>query len=340
MNTYHLRLNDVDDFVPQFAEKLGIGFKSNLGEFTVNIPSDIGSGKVACVNFPNGIGLYTFNFTFHDDTCLRIYHPSVNPIRFIYCVEGTLNAYFKDEKSCELKNHQHLIAATTANGTQCFQFNAGEKVRICYLEVNRRKFQSYLSFELHEIEENYFRLFADIDAENEIFQTGSYGLRTMDTIREIEDCGVEGFPRINYLGGKSLEVLSHMLLQFREGPEMHEPKLKKRDLRAIERAVTHINQNIANTGTVQELAKVSGINVNKLQDGFQEVYGKTVNAYIRDVRLTHAMNMLLSGEKGVGEVVYELGLSSRSYFSKIFKRRYGVLPKDVLNNKNLTEASE
>ena len=117
-------------------------------------------------------------------------------------------------------------------------------------------------------------------------------------------------------------------------------KLKKRDLRAIERAVTHINQNIANTGTVQELAKVSGINVNKLQDGFQEVYGKTVNAYIRDVRLTHAMNMLLSGEKGVGEVVYELGLSSRSYFSKIFKRRYGVLPKDVLNNKNLTEASE
>ena len=35
MNTYHLRLNDVDDFVPQFAEKLGIGFKSNLGEFTV-----------------------------------------------------------------------------------------------------------------------------------------------------------------------------------------------------------------------------------------------------------------------------------------------------------------
>ena len=58
MDTYHLRLNDVEDFVPQLAEKLGIGFKSNLGEFTVNIPSDIGSGKVACVNFPNGIGLY------------------------------------------------------------------------------------------------------------------------------------------------------------------------------------------------------------------------------------------------------------------------------------------
>ena len=162
----------------------------------------------------------------------------------------------------------------------------------------------------------------------------------MDTIREIEDCGVEGFPRINFLGGKALEVLSHMLLQFREGPEMHEPRIKKRDLRAFERAVTHINENISNTGTVQQLAKISGINVNKLQDGFQEVYGKTVNNYIRDVRLTRAMNMLLSGEKGVGEVVYELGLSSRSYFSKIFKRRYGVLPKDVLNNKNLSEASE
>ncbi|MFC6861154.1 helix-turn-helix domain-containing protein [Zunongwangia atlantica] len=340
MDTYHLRLNDVEDFVPQLAEKLGIGFKSNLGEFTVNIPSDKGNGKVNCINFPNGIGLYTFNLEFEEDTCLRIYHPSVNPIRFIYCVEGTLNAYFKDEKDCVLRSHQHLIAATLANGTQCFQFNGGERVKICYLEVNRRKFQSYLSFDLSEIEENYFRLFGDIEAENEVFQTGNYGLRTMDTIREIEDCGVEGFPRINYLGGKALEVLSHMLLQFREGPEMHEPKLKKRDLRAIERAVTYINENISNTGTVQELAKVGGINVNKLQDGFQEVYGKTVNTYIRDVRLTRAMNMLLSGEKGVGEVVYELGLSSRSYFSKIFKRRYGVLPKDVLNNKNLTEASE
>ncbi|WBL27049.1 helix-turn-helix transcriptional regulator [Zunongwangia sp. HGR-M22] len=340
MNTYHLQLNDVEDFVPKLAEKLGIGFKNKLGEFTVSIPSDYGSGKVNCINFPNGIGLYTLDLKFLEDTCLKIIHPNVCPIRFIYCVEGDLNAYIEEDSGCVLKSHQHLIAATTSTGIQSLKFKGGDKVLVCYLEVNRLKFKNYLSFDLNEIEEKYFRLFGDIEGDNEVFQTGSYGLRTLDTIREIENCSLEGFPRINYLGGKALEVFSHMLLQFREGNRTQEPRLKKRDLKAIERAVSYINENIANTGTVQTLAKISGVNVNKLQDGFQEVYGKTVNSYIRDVRLTRAMNLLLSGEKGVGEVVYELGLSSRSYFSKIFKRRYGILPKDVLNNKNLTEASE
>ena len=73
--------------------------------------------------------------------------------------------------------------------------------------------------------------------------------------------------------------------------------------------------------------------MNKLQEGFQSIFGKTVNEYIRDVRLTRALNILLAGNKNVSEVVYELGLSSRSYFSKIFKEKYGVSPGKYLPEK-------
>lgn len=341
MKKYRLELKDVDEFIPQLAELFGIGYKNKLGEFAVNIPLDLGSDQVRGINFPNGIGLYNFNIRFKEKTVFCIYHNKVKPIRFIYCIKGEIGAGLGNQEChSNLLCHQHLIAAPRAEDYQYLEFEADSDISLCYLEVDRNRFKNYLSFDLDEIGSTYFQFFADIHSENQIFQLGSYGLQTLDVIKSIEDCNLYGFPRINYLGGKALEVLAYLLAQFGGDENQLEPRFKKRDLIAIERAVDHINNNIANTGTVQELAKISGVNVNKLQDGFQELYGKTVNAYIRDIRLNRAMNMLVEGEKGVGEIVYELGLSSRSYFSKIFKRKYGVLPRYVLNKNQFKEVSE
>ena len=55
----------------------------------------------------------------------------------------------------------------------------------------------------------------------------------------------------------------------------------------------------------------------------------TVNDYIKEYRLKRALTMLTSEDKNVSEVVYALGLSSRSYFSKIFKEKYGIPPSSL-----------
>lgn len=334
MQEYFLKLKNVNDFIPGLSEQFGIGFKNDLGEYKLQVPKDLGKGNIQCINFPNGIGLYWYKCEFKEDTKLRIYHPKVTPLRLVYCVGGELTSHFNDEKeSLNIKDHEHLIAAPRADEVHSLIFKENVEVDICYLEIDRKKFKNFLSFDIKELEPLYYKIFSDIQATNRISQKGSYGLKTYELIRQIKECDSTGFPRINFMGGKALEILSFMLskIELDNGREDYK-FLKHNDIKAIEDAVEFINANLAKVGTVEEISKEVGINVNKLQEGFQAIYGQTVNVYIRDVKLTKALNLLSTGEKNVTEVVYELGWNSRSYFSKIFKKKYGISPRHVLSS--------
>jgi len=332
MKTYHLAINDVDDFIPEFAKALGIEFSEELGEFSLSIPDSLGKGEIRGINFPNGIGLHTYHLTVNQDTELKISHPSIKPIRFIYCLKGQIESSFNDREGAEyVREHQYIIAAPKSEETYNMLLQKDKEVTLCYLEIDRLKFQQYFSFDLHELEPIFYRLFSDTQAQNRIATLGNISLQTSEIIREINNCDITGFPRINFVGAKSLEILSYMLNRFRKEDQEQQQQMREKDLAAIEKTVSYINTNLAQSKTISELAQIAGVNSNKLQEGFQKIYGKTVNEYIRDVRLTRSLQLLSSGKKNVSEVVYELGLSSRSYFSKIFKKKYGVSPRKVIS---------
>jgi len=336
MKNYHLELNDVDEFIPELANEFGVDFSEELGEFQLEIPNHMGEGVIKGINFPNGIGLYTYHCNLKTSIDLDISQPYIKPIRFIYCVKGEIQSHFKNnEDRTNITDHQFLIAAPKDKENHSIILNNNKDTVMCYLEIDRLKFQQYFSFDLNDLEPVFYKIFSDIQATNRISETGSFSLQTADAIKEIRNCTLTGFPRINFIGAKALEVLSYMLAKFKKESQRYESdKLKDKDRKAIQTAVEHIDSNTANTGTVNDLAQIAGVNTNKLQAGFQVIYGKTVNEYIRDVRLTKSLNMLSGGNKNVSEVVYELGLSSRSYFSKIFKEKYGVSPRKMLSGKS------
>ena len=62
----------------------------------------------------------------------------------------------------------------------------------------------------------------------------------------------------------------------------------------------------------------------------------TPNQYIQEMRLVKAKEILESGEtKTVKEVAYSVGIRRPSYFSKLFKDRFGILPSEYFrNNRN------
>ncbi|PTX42665.1 AraC family transcriptional regulator [Christiangramia gaetbulicola] len=335
MDTYHLELNDVDDIIPELANHLGTIYNEDLGEYILKIPNSKGEGEIRVINFPNGIGLYTYHCKFKEDLQLNLNHLKVKPIRFIYCVEGSLNSSFAHNQACtSIIEHEYLIAAPRENETHNLHFPKDQEIELCYLEIDRLKFQNYISFDLKELEPIFFELFSDCSAKNRISEKSRFSIKTAESIKELRNSDITGFPRINFIGAKALEILSYMLNSIkRDDQNTRNSGLNEKDIKAIEKAVEYIDANISNTGTVTDLSKVAGVNINKLQEGFQSIFGKTVNEYIRDVRLTRALNILLAGNKNVSEVVYELGLSSRSYFSKIFKEKYGVSPRKILSRK-------
>ena len=65
-----------------------------------------------------------------------------------------------------------------------------------------------------------------------------------------------------------------------------------------------------------------------MQDGFKFLYNRTVTEYIRHIRLESARDLLKTTDLNISQIVYTIGFSSRSYFSKIFREKYGITPNE------------
>mgnify|MGYP000628022908 CR=1 FL=1 len=100
------------------------------------------------------------------------------------------------------------------------------------------------------------------------------------------------------------------------------------DIKKIHQLSEYIVDNISSPMSVNILADQVGLSPKKLQLGFRVLYSKSVNEYIRQLKLEISRDCLKNRELSVSEVVYAIGIKSRSYFSKIFSEAYGILPTE------------
>lgn len=78
----------------------------------------------------------------------------------------------------------------------------------------------------------------------------------------------------------------------------------------------------------EEVAQSFHMSASKFQRLVKKHYQKTPTAYLRQVRLQTAREMLQSAEGNVSEVAYAVGFICLSYFSKCYKEMHGHLPSE------------
>jgi transcriptional regulator GlxA family with amidase domain len=110
-----------------------------------------------------------------------------------------------------------------------------------------------------------------------------------------------------------------------KGPKDREI-IRKATVEKVEKAVKILKVNLEKAMPIVSLAKQVGLNQNLLQKGFNRMYNLSVNEYVRNLRLEEARQLLETTDLNVSEICYRIGLSSRSYFSKQFKEKYGRSP--------------
>ena len=70
--------------------------------------------------------------------------------------------------------------------------------------------------------------------------------------------------------------------------------------------------------------KFKGINPVRL---LKQETGKTALELIHLYVISEAKNLLLSGERSISEIAYQLGFENPPYFSRLFKKEVGISPK-------------
>ncbi|MXQ53857.1 helix-turn-helix transcriptional regulator [Shimazuella alba] len=104
------------------------------------------------------------------------------------------------------------------------------------------------------------------------------------------------------------------------------PKLSRIDRQKIQQARDIMLKNMTNPPSLIQLARMIGLNDNKLKIGFKELYGTTVFGYLREKRLEKAFLLLQQGDLNVNETSLTVGYANPSYFSEAFRNKYGVNP--------------
>lgn len=79
-----------------------------------------------------------------------------------------------------------------------------------------------------------------------------------------------------------------------------------------------------------ELAKICAVSVSTFQRLFLKNYGKAFSEYKSELKMIRAKELLSEGRYSMEEIAEALGFCDSSYFSKCFKRTFGISPKKYL----------
>ena len=82
---------------------------------------------------------------------------------------------------------------------------------------------------------------------------------------------------------------------------------------------------------VRQAAEPLGLSERSLYRKFKELTGLTPAAYLRELRLSHARELLEAGTvRSVDEAAFAVGFEDAPYFARVFYKRYGRRASDLL----------
>lgn len=111
-----------------------------------------------------------------------------------------------------------------------------------------------------------------------------------------------------------------------------QPNISEADLVWLKTVEQKILDNLTNSNfKLQDLAADLFISMRTLQQKIKAITGLTPKQYERKIKLHEARKIIHSGTvKTVSELTYQLGFEDQHYFSKIYKKEFGVTPREIL----------
>ncbi|OIN57374.1 hybrid sensor histidine kinase/response regulator transcription factor [Arsenicibacter rosenii] len=104
------------------------------------------------------------------------------------------------------------------------------------------------------------------------------------------------------------------------------------DEQFLKKAMHAIEQNLDNPAfDVDMLANEVGMSRTVLYKKVKALTDMSVNDFVKSVRLQKATQLLRQKQLTIYEVAYAVGFSDRKYFSKEFKKQYGMTPSDYIH---------
>ncbi|MNC32397.1 HTH-type transcriptional regulator YesS [compost metagenome] len=105
-------------------------------------------------------------------------------------------------------------------------------------------------------------------------------------------------------------------------------KIKGRDNAQLSQVKAHVEQHYADNITLESVSAMVYMNPYYFSSFFKKHTGQNFKNYVTEVRMRHALRLLLESDLMVYEIADRVGYNNARHFSDMFKRKFGKLPQE------------
>ena len=155
-----------------------------------------------------------------------------------------------------------------------------------------------------------------------------YTPRISKLLSEMEECALGEEVKNIYLHGKILELIAILCEDVicESAINYYGVRIHEQEYASLLKGKELISQNYAHPLTIADIAKKVAMSESRLQEGFKQCFGTTVNEYMIKKRLEMAKKLLEGGRYSVSAVAWMVGYAHTGYFIRRFKEEYGITP--------------
>ena len=103
----------------------------------------------------------------------------------------------------------------------------------------------------------------------------------------------------------------------------------------MQEAVTYMEHNYQRNLTVEEIADVCKLNRSYFSKLFKESMGCPPQEFLIQMRLSKATELMKTTNTPIGDIALRCGYPNQLHFSRAFKKRYGVSPREWRNRNKI-----
>ncbi|MGG5460539.1 helix-turn-helix domain-containing protein [Clostridium sp. B9] len=248
---------------------------------------------------------YTFDKNYSDT------YRSYEYKRLCTIVDGEKNVRINDGESFTYDSSQYMLLPPNSS----VEMKIEKPTKALVLELNEdlinnvsEKISYDLDFDITKIkmEQPFF------SANNELIEL---------TTKRIVETANQDTSHKEFLLDLYAQEITYSLLNTKGAQEILSSDLNN----PIKRSIQIMKANLKNNITVSEIAYKLNMSLPNYSSKFKKLIGMTPNDYLKNLKLDEAKRLLRT--KSVTEVAYDLGYENISHFITLFKKKFGLTPK-------------
>ena len=249
-------------------------------------------------------------------------------IQFHFCLKGQTNFTFNEGRYTFQVQEDHSMLLYNPQKALPIDVELAPNTWMVSVLISITKFHSLFSTDA-----NHISFLSPENSSRKYYDNLPFSSSISVVLSQILQAKVHDSMKSLYFKGKVYELLS-LYFNKSEDPSVEQcPFLvDEENIQKIRQAKTIILERMTDPPSLEQLAVEIGLSLKKLKEGFKQLYGDTVFAYLLDHKMEEARRMLDSQKYNVNEVGLKLGYSTASHFITAFKKKYGTTPKKYLGS--------